>query len=105
MGLKRTIRSRPGSLFVCFRGETMTLALLLVPCSTTRVVLDLTAVTFLFFVVLLMKDYNRNGIAIFMCIEFRVFCVVMCNVVKRLRDDDICMEFYILCCYDILWYC
>lgn len=52
-----------------------------------------------------MKDYNRNGTAIFMCIEFRVFCVVMCNVVKRLRDDDICMEFYILRCYDILWYC
>lgn len=52
-----------------------------------------------------MKDYNRNGIVVFMCIEFRVFCVMMCNVVKRLRDDDICMEFYILRCYDILWYC
>lgn len=51
MGLKRTIRSRPGSLLVwlSFRGETMTLALLLVPCSTTRVVLHLITVMFLFF--------------------------------------------------------
>lgn len=51
MGLKRTIRSRPGSLLVwlSFRGETMTLVLLLVPCSTTRVVLHLITVMFLFF--------------------------------------------------------
>lgn len=58
MGLKRTIRSRPGSLLVClwFRGETMTLALLLVPCSTTRVVLDSMFLSFFSFLVLLMKD-------------------------------------------------